>query len=418
MRGKGKYKNSDLAGILRYIGNRMTNSERNAFERELQKDPFLEEATEGFSEVSSEQAREDLINLRKRLKVRTIRKQRFIFYRIAASVAGLMVITSLFILIERGRSTKQVSGNIKDKIALAVPIQQPLTRPEIKEDVEKKPSAPAEKKEDKTVPEKMAGQTGSVRSETIKKAEDARAPEIKEAERIIIADEKRIAAPAAAIAREETVAGLQIRGKVISEDDKQPIPGASVMIKGTNISTTTDTGGNFNLTLPDRVSRSLEANYTGMESKEFRIGVDSVIQISLRPSSLALNEAVTVSYEARKSKAGEAAGVVSRIETDKKVTETDYNAPEPLTGRENFDRYIEDNMRCPEILKVGDKAVVVVSFVVMSNGTIDSIKIIRSPGRSFSDEAIRLIKNGPGWKPSTKNGEAIDDEVRIRIVFK
>jgi TonB family protein len=62
--------------------------------------------------------------------------------------------------------------------------------------------------------------------------------------------------------------------------------------------------------------------------------------------------------------------------------------------------------------------VVVLNFRVDTEGKIDSIRIIRSPNKNFSDEAIRLIKEGPGWKPAEENGKTINDEVRIRIVFR
>jgi hypothetical protein len=55
---------------------------------------------------------------------------------------------------------------------------------------------------------------------------------------------------------------------------------------------------------------------------------------------------------------------------------------------------------------------------VKSTGIRENIKIIRSPGNSFSDEVIRLINEGPAWKPAEENGIKIDDEIRIRIVFK
>jgi len=59
-----------------------------------------------------------------------------------------------------------------------------------------------------------------------------------------------------------------------------------------------------------------------------------------------------------------------------------------------------------------------VNFKVDAEGKIDSIKIIRSPGKNFSDEAIRLIKEGPAWKPAEENGKRIDDGIKIKIVFK
>jgi TonB family protein len=322
MKEKDKKKKSELSGFLRYSGNKMTNRERNSFERELQKDPFSEQAAEGFAEISAKEAEEDLIILKKRLNARTVRKKRFIFYRIAASVAVLIAITSLFILIERDRSSKLNNEITNNQVAFAIPESAPLTRPADRAGVKEKIPSPALIEEDISVAgqtgkeaEKEETQTNKAKSETIITKEYAHALEIKEFERIIPDDQK--AAPVAAINREEA-----------------------------------------------------------------------------------------------------AAGAVSRSDMKKKLSETEYSPPEPVTGRKNFDKYIEDNLRCPDILTESERAFVVVSFVVLSNGIIDSIKIIRSPGRQFSDEAIRLIKEGPRWKPANENGEPINDEVRIRIVFK
>jgi TonB family protein len=79
---------------------------------------------------------------------------------------------------------------------------------------------------------------------------------------------------------------------------------------------------------------------------------------------------------------------------------------------------VEENIRVPETLKAGEKAIVIVNFIVRNTGEIDSLKVIRSPGDEFSSEAKRLIIEGPQWRPAKSDGERIDDEVRIRIVFK
>ena len=92
--------------------------------------------------------------------------------------------------------------------------------------------------------------------------------------------------------------------------------------------------------------------------------------------------------------------------------------PRPENGKADFNKYIEDNLKRPDTETDGQRVVVVVNFKVDMKGKIDSIKVIKSPGKFFSDEAIRLIKEGPAWKPAEENGKVIDDEVRIRIVFK
>lgn len=57
-------------------------------------------------------------------------------------------------------------------------------------------------------------------------------------------------------------------------------------------------------------------------------------------------------------------------------------------------------------------------LVVRVTGNIDSIKVLISPGEEYTAEAIRLIKEGPAWRPAENNGRAIEDEKILRIVFK
>jgi hypothetical protein len=38
--------------------------------------------------------------------------------------------------------------------------------------------------------------------------------------------------------------------------------------------------------------------------------------------------------------------------------------------------------------------------------------------KRFSDEAFRLIGSGPAWKPEAENGKPVEDQVRLRVVFK
>ena len=100
-----------------------------------------------------------------------------------------------------------------------------------------------------------------------------------------------------------------------------------------------------------------------------------------------------------------------------KSYQSGYSPPQPIDGKENYDKYIEDNIQKP-VTASGQRADVVVSFVIRTDGIIDSIKVVRSPGNEFSAEAIRLVRQGPAWKPAKKNGKIIEDEVRLRIVFR
>ena len=321
MKGKDKHKKSAPDSFLKYRGNRMTNLERNAFERELQKDPFSKEASEGFAIRDSEDIEKDLSGLKKQLDSRTRRKQKFIYYRIAASVTVLIAITSIFIIVEKNRSSKEAGKLKSEQVALAIPESAPIVKSAEKSKAAEKLSAPQEK--------------------TINKS-----------------------APDAAIRTAE----------------KEELPAAQGK--------------------PD----TAKANET-----------NDALYITQADST---NELAVVGYGAIKSREIAARGAVSKIQMEKKISESEFIHAEPVSGRKDFENYVGENLRYPDVLKKGKKAIVFMSFLVRSNGAIDSIKIIKSPGTSFSDEAIRLIKEGPAWKPATENGSSVDEEVKISIVFK
>jgi TonB family protein len=404
MKEKDKNRSSRLSDFLRYSRGEMTGIERNAFERELQKDPFAAEAAEGLSEISSEEAAEDLAGLKKQLKTRISRKYRFVYYRIAASVAVLMVIASVFYIAERSRPTRELSETTANQGTFDIPVSKAISEPPagIKgPEILKSPVAEkkAERPVRQIVPEEVKTlerekHVAAVKSDTIIQTE------IKAVAANI--PEDKLAVSKAAVSR-ETSKEMLVRGKIISSEDNLPLPGVNVTVKGKVAGVVTDSEGKFNITLPDKDDQTLVANYIGMEPKEFQAKSDTEMEIRLDPSLMALQEVVVVGY-----------GTSKNYEN----VQTGYLPPQPVDGRNNYNSYIEKNIKNPETLPSGQKAVVVVGFAVSSSGNIDSIKVIRSPGIEFSREAIRLIREGPSWKPAEEDGKKIDDEVRVRIVFK
>ena len=85
MSEKDKNEKDQFSDLLRYRRNKMTDKEKNAFERGLEKDPFTEEASEGFEEIEPGLAEEDILKLRKQVKKRASGKKIILRYRIAAS---------------------------------------------------------------------------------------------------------------------------------------------------------------------------------------------------------------------------------------------------------------------------------------------------------------------------------------------
>jgi len=83
-----------------------------------------------------------------------------------------------------------------------------------------------------------------------------------------------------------------ITGKINNGDDKEPVPAASVLIKGGTRGTFTDNHGNFKLTVQS-FPITLIISSVGFETQEFRVeSASSVISIDLKPASIIGTEVV------------------------------------------------------------------------------------------------------------------------------
>ena len=87
----------------------------------------------------------------------------------------------------------------------------------------------------------------------------------------------------------------KIEGLVYSQDDHSPLPGVSVMVKGTNIKTQSDINGHYAITIAEGLN-TLVFSYVGFDRQEIKVGKSDKINVALKPSSIALSEAVAVEY--------------------------------------------------------------------------------------------------------------------------
>lgn len=85
-----------------------------------------------------------------------------------------------------------------------------------------------------------------------------------------------------------------IKGTVLDEK-KQPVAGASVIIKGTQTGTITDTAGHFQITVNSEKA-TLVISYVGYETKEFKIAGKDEIIARLKVMSSSLEEVVVTGY--------------------------------------------------------------------------------------------------------------------------
>lgn len=86
----------------------------------------------------------------------------------------------------------------------------------------------------------------------------------------------------------------KITGVVISEDDGQPIVGASVSIKGTKLGSVTDLDGKFTISGIPANAKTIVASFIGMNSKE--VPIAGHMRIILQSNTQAIDEVIVTGY--------------------------------------------------------------------------------------------------------------------------
>jgi len=91
---------------------------------------------------------------------------------------------------------------------------------------------------------------------------------------------------------------IKITGKVTEAGSDFPIPGVSVLVKGTSTGTATDMEGKYTLTAS--ANDIIVYSFIGMKSQEVNVDGRSVIDIALNPQDQGLDEVVVIGYGVQK----------------------------------------------------------------------------------------------------------------------
>lgn len=91
-----------------------------------------------------------------------------------------------------------------------------------------------------------------------------------------------------------------VTGVVTSAEDKLPVIGASIMVKGTSQGTMTDLDGKYSIKVSD--NSTLVFRYVGLKETEIKVGKQTVINVELQSSSVQLEEVVVTAMGVRTEK--------------------------------------------------------------------------------------------------------------------
>ncbi|KAA6438373.1 TonB-dependent receptor [Dyadobacter flavalbus] len=125
-------------------------------------------------------------------------------------------------------------------------------------------------------------------------------------------------------------ADLTIKGKVTASDSKEPLPGVSVVVKGTQQGAITSGDGSYSLVVPDE-SAVLVFSFVGYVSQEIQVANRSLIHVTLEADIKALSEVVVTGYTTQSRR--DITGSVSVIDADKLLAVPATNLAQQLQGR-------------------------------------------------------------------------------------
>lgn len=94
--------------------------------------------------------------------------------------------------------------------------------------------------------------------------------------------------------RPVVVADVKVSGTVTSGEDNLPLPGVSILVKGSTLGTTTDVNGAYSLSVPE--GSTLRFSFIGFITQEVVVTTNQTINITLQPDLAQLEEIVVIGY--------------------------------------------------------------------------------------------------------------------------
>ena len=94
--------------------------------------------------------------------------------------------------------------------------------------------------------------------------------------------------------------------------------------------------------------------------------------------------------------------------------------PEFPGGDEALMKYIKDNVRFGDVVNVYQCDVagkIFVGFVIEPDGSITNVKVIRGLEKHYDEEAMRVVKSMPKWKPGMLKGKPVSVRYMVPVAI-
>ncbi len=411
--------------IARYQSNEMSDKERNAFEKKALNDSFLSDAVEGTEGIPPEEFAQDVEMLSRKIK-----GHRSLEWKMPLRIAaGILLVITVGYLAYRNTPPKadQLALKKPDSTALAKPdsagnlltLAEPGAAQEassaaesprpvaIAKPIEQAPiasSSPATGASALSQPQDLQATEAEIAVMTVPASADAEIKGAKEsakskaddsADRMMTEETPQGVARAKRSSAEKRI----ITGRVTEAEDGIPLPGVLVTDKTTNTATLTNFEGAYSIQISSQ-NPVLQYSFNGLETLVVSPNDQSALDVKLKDDVTMRSEVVILHAETGVSK------------------DLPLTLAAPVGGVAEYGRYLENNRLVPkaaQAAKVSGK--VTIAFNVTPTGTLTEFATVKSLGYGCDEEVIRLIKNGPGWTPSTRNGIPLPTTVWLKLEF-
>ncbi|SIR41052.1 Ca-activated chloride channel family protein [Pontibacter lucknowensis] len=141
-----------------------------------------------------------------------------------------------------------------------------------------------------------------------------------------------------------TAQSRTLTGTVTDANDGNPLPGVSIIIKGTSKGAATDQYGRYSLSIPDD-NATLVFRFLGYMTQEIKVGKREVLDVKMQVDNRQLSEVVVVEQSLPRALAGKVAGVFSgrnRAENMTYAAAPVFDAAPLVHNTENYD-FIKEN---------------------------------------------------------------------------
>lgn len=411
----------DIGVLEDYLDGKLDAKTMNRVEREALEDPFVAEALAGLSE-SPKRSLQSLSLLQKQLQERvaeqhSLKKTSVVTWQrlsIAAAAAVMFIAVSVMFWMRENNLQKELAGRGK-KVDVTISAENSVAAADTPPAVAAAPVPAAENADQVEVKEKEI--------EKAIKAAKTNTYAARAKAKTVMAQGRAAAEPAPQQLNEITVVGYKaqrkqdmtgaissitasalsnvLTGRVVAQDDGKPLPGVSVSMRGTNVSTVTDGNGEFKINADTSVKAAiLRANYIGFNDTEMLAKANLPVNIALSPNNQQLNETIIVGLAKKKEKSEDKImirGTSSFAKTTAKL------ASNPVGGWDKLFDYIKANNAFATEPQTGQE--VELSFKIDRKGNPKDIEIIKGAEHKYEQEAIRLLINGPKWERPEKAGE-------------